>query len=106
VRYCVDSEKTRLERKNPEPGIRAALPKLLDQHKLLGRKIGDRKAEDAWVEKMAETICTASRDQAAEAVAAALAEGIAVDSVAEALSLAANQLVLRDPGRREPNGDK
>jgi hypothetical protein len=37
--------------------------------------------------------------QAAEATAAALAEGFAPDVVGEAISLAANQLVLRDPGR-------
>jgi hypothetical protein len=105
VHYCIDSEKNRVANKRAEPGIRAALPKLLDQHKLVGRKIGDRKADDAWVEKMAETICTGNRDQAAEAVAAALAEGISPDSVAEALSLAANQLVLRDPGRREAESE-
>ncbi len=40
-----------------------------------------------------------SPDQAGEAVAAALAEGIAPASIGEAISLASNQLVLRDPGR-------
>ena len=39
------------------------------------------------------------REQAAEAVAAALAEGFAPDAIGEAISLAANQLVLRDAGR-------
>ncbi len=106
VHYCVQSEQGYLDNKRPLPGVRAILPKLLDQHKLVGRALGDRKAEDGWVAQMADTICTSSRDQAAEAVAAALAEGMAVNDIAEALSLAANQLVLRDPGRREANGVK
>jgi hypothetical protein len=106
VHYCVQSEQYYLDKKHPVPGIRAALPKLLDEHKLVGRELGNRKAEDSWIDRMANSICTGSRDQAAEAVAAALAEGMAVDDVAEALSLAANQLVLRDPGRREANGAK
>jgi len=37
--------------------------------------------------------------QAADAVAAALAEGFSPDAIGEALSLAANQLLLRDDGR-------
>jgi hypothetical protein len=104
VRYCVQSEQSRLASKYPESGVRAALPKLLDQHKLVGRKLGEQKADNTWIDRMADTICTGTRDQAAEAVAAALAEGIAVESVAEALSLAANQLVLRDPGRKKADG--
>ena len=36
--------------------MRAVLPKLLDQYKLLGRTLGDKKADDAWVERLAETI--------------------------------------------------
>ncbi len=42
-------------------------------------------------------------EQAADAVAAALAEGIAHEAIGEALSLAANQLVLRDNGRPKAN---
>ena len=34
-------------------------------------------------------------------MAAALADGIRPEAVGEAISLAANQLVLRDPGRRK-----
>ena len=64
---------------------------------------GTRKADDAWIDRMANQIADASREQAAEAVAAALAEGFSTDDVGEAISLAANQLVLRDPGRR-PQG--
>src|SRR5262249_11814650 len=42
--------------------------------------------------------------QAAEAVAAALAEGMAPSALGEAISLAANQLILRDHGRT-PQGE-
>lgn len=98
VRYCVDAEKYVVEHKRT-PGIRATLPKLLDQYRLAGRKAGDRKADDAWIEKMCQTIYGGGRDRAADAAAAALAEGIAPESVGEAISLAANRLVLCDPGR-------
>lgn len=101
LRYCVESERNRLERKRAEPAVRALLPKLLDQHKLLGRSLGNRQAEDSLVERLAETIYSLSQDQAAGAVAAALAEGMSPEHVGEAISLASNLLVLRDPGRRK-----
>jgi hypothetical protein len=80
-------------------GPSKVLAKLLDEHKLLGRKPGDRKADDAWVEHLAETIYSSSREKAADAAAAALAEGFAPEHVGEAMSLAANKLLLCDPGR-------
>jgi hypothetical protein len=98
VRYCVNSEKYWAKRKD-KPGIRAALPKLLDTYKLPAKATGKRRADAAWVEKMGQVVLTASRDRAAEVVAGALAEGFALADVAEAISLAATQLVLRDPGR-------
>ncbi len=99
VRYCVDSEKYRAKHNRPESGVRATLTKLLDQYRLIGRKAGDRKAEDGWIEELCQTIYAGNQAQAAEAVAAALAEGIAAEDIGEAISLAANRLVLRDPGR-------
>jgi hypothetical protein len=99
VRFCVESERNVIAKKRAEPGVRATLTKLLDQYKLVERKSGDRKAEDGWIEQLCQTIYAGSRDQAAEAVAAALAEGFAPEAVGEAISLAANRLVLRDPGR-------
>jgi hypothetical protein len=74
---------------------RAFIPKLLDEYKLLSRPAGKRKADDAWVEKFALNILTLNSNQAAEAAAAALAEGILPEHVGEAISLAANQLILR-----------
>ena len=55
---------------------------------------------------MCQTIYAGTRRQAAEAVAEALAEGIAPEVVGEAISLAANQLVLHDPGRPKEDGPK
>src|SRR5262249_35776711 len=72
--------------------------KLLDQYKLIGKELGKRKGDDAWVEQLAQTIYSSSRAQAAEAAAAALAEGMSPECVGEAMSLAANRLVLCDPG--------
>src|SRR5262249_61444442 len=62
-------------------GGRAVLTRLLDQHKLLGRKPGTRSADDAWVEQMSQTIFKSTPEQAAGAVAEALAEGITPDAV-------------------------
>ena len=93
VRFCV------AEDMGGNAGVRATLPKLLDQYKLLGKELGSKKAEDSWIEKLAMTVYGSSRAQAAEAVAAALAEGMSPEDIGEAISLAANRLVLCDPGR-------
>ncbi|HEX3727942.1 MAG TPA: hypothetical protein VHV08_16940, partial [Pirellulales bacterium] len=75
------------------------LPALLEQYHLLDRAPGDRTADDAWIEQMSRTIFSSTPEQAGEAAAAALAEGFSPASVGEAMTLAANQLVLRDAGR-------
>ena len=104
VQYCVDTEHWHGEGSGT-PELRAALPKLLEQHKLLGRAPGKRKAEDAWVERLAETVYGDSSARAADAVAAALAEGMAPEDVGEAIALAANRLVLCDPGRGKEDAE-
>jgi hypothetical protein len=101
VRYCLNTEQQMQEHRYPSSGIRTALPRLLDEHRLLGKPLGTRPAEDGWVEHLADAILSGTRDQAAEAAAAALAEGIDPHAVGEAISLAANALLLHDPGRRE-----
>ena len=106
VRYCVQQEAYRIKNSGRAAGIRTELPKLLDQYKLVGRPLGDRKADDAWVEKLARAIYGGSREQAADAAAAALAEGFTPDAVGEALVVASNLLVLHDPGRRSADGVK
>ena len=97
VRYCV-----KLENQNLPAALRSVrtlVPRLLDQHRLVGRELGTRAMEDRWVDEMSQTIFRGSAEQAAAAAAAALAEGVAPAALAEAISLAANQLILRDNGR-------
>src|SRR5262249_16632701 len=97
VRYCVRNESPRYaEYCGP---VRKLLPQVLDQHKLIGRRLGTRTADDRWVRDMSNTLFRSTPPQAAEAVAAALADGMPPAAVGEAVSLAANQLVLRDEGR-------
>ena len=97
VRYCVKAESW--QRPAGAEDCRAVLPRLLESHKLLGRSPGDRKPDDAWVGQMSETIFKSTPVQAAEAAAAALADNISPAALGEAVSLAANQLILRDNGR-------
>ena len=79
--------------------MRNAVPKLLDQHKLVGRKPGTREADTAWVREMGKTIFESSPEQAAGAVAGAIAEGFSVAAITEAIRLATNELIMRDKGR-------
>lgn len=97
VRYCTKLETERFA-KYSEP-VRLLLPKLLDDHKLAGRSFGKRDVDDAWIDQFCQTIFTATPAQAAEAVAGAIKEGIALDAIAHGITLATNQLVLRDSGR-------
>jgi hypothetical protein len=106
VHYCVNWEKYLLHKRWAPPAIRTLLPKLLDQHKLAGHPLGGRKAEDAWIERLAETVYGNDKDRAADAVAAALAEGMAPEDIGEAIALAANRLVLCDPGRSKEEDDE
>jgi len=101
VRYCVEVEQQRQQKQRPEPPLRKLLPKLLDEYHLLSSKKKARKADSAWVEGLAQTIFSSSRDKAAEATAAAFAEGFSAHDIGEAISLAGNLLVLHDPGRTE-----
>lgn len=102
VRYCVRAE---YWPKSAAPGDpRTLLPKLLEEHQLMGRQPGTRAGETDWVSQLSDSIFKGSPEQAAEAAAAALAEGFSPDAVGEAVSLAANQLILRDRGR--PPGEE
>ncbi len=96
VRFCAKDEK-KIKENRPESPIRALVPKLLDQYKLAGKKLGKRDLGDAGVDELSQTIYNGPSEQAAEAVAAALAEGIDPEVVGEAISLASNTLLLRQP---------
>jgi hypothetical protein len=97
VHYCVQAESWSHSAEWDRP--RQVLPALMERFKLLAKPLGTKSAEDAFVDKLSQAIFTGSAEQAAEAAAAALAEGFAPDVVGEATSLAANQLILRDQGR-------
>jgi hypothetical protein len=101
VRYCANIERQMIDRNRTRSPIRSVLPSLLDQYQLLGRTLGTKPGEDAWLHQLATTIFRGTRDQAADAAAQALAEGFSSEAVGEAISLAANMLVLHDPGRPE-----
>lgn len=92
VRQCIDHSANAGNRVDPR---RALLAALLDRHGLPSAAKGTRDADDRWVETMSETVFDSSPEQAAEAVAAALAEGFKPAHVGEAIALAANKLVLR-----------
>lgn len=101
IRYCASVEKAMIDRDRPRSPIRGLLPTLLDQYRLLGRPLGQRVGDDAWLLDLATIMYAGTREQAADAAAQALAEGFSPDSIGEALSLASNMLVLHDPGRPE-----
>lgn len=96
LRYCLKAESYRRPEWDEHGRV---LMKLLDEHKLLGREAGTRSAEDGFIEKLSNTIFAGPPADAAGAVAAALAEGFDPRDIGEAISLAANQIVLRDHGR-------
>ena len=102
VRYCVRAEQPNQVRYNAS--VRTALPRILDQHRLIGRELGTRNLDDRALEELSLTIFRGTPDQAGDAAGAALAEGIDPACVSEAISLAANQLVLRDNGRATDGG--
>lgn len=103
VRFCVDSERNLQSRNRSPSAVREIAPKLLAEYRLLERPLGTRAADDRWVDHLARAIYAGSSAEAAEAAAAALAEGFDPEAVGEAISLAANLLVLNDPGRSEQN---
>lgn len=99
VRFCVNAEaRWRHGEEWTEP--RKVLTKMFDEYHLASLTPGTRRAEDAWVDQLSQTIFKSTPQQAAAAAAAALAEGMAPADIGEAITLAANQLVLRDSGRR------
>lgn len=99
VRHCVASEGSRTHHGQPVPRLRSLLPALLDEHKLLAQVPPERALDDAALLSLAGSVFAGSRDDAARAVAAALASGARFADVAEAVSLASFRLVLHDPGR-------
>jgi len=100
VRYCVDQEQGRTNGGRPVPSLRKILPELVERHGLTGTKpLGTRNASDADLESWSKVFFSGTRDDAAAQAAEILGKGYAPDDVGEALTLAANALLLHDPGR-------
>lgn len=95
VRQCAKQCESQKGRMDQLAAQRKILPALLEKHKLPKNEAGTRKADDAYVAKLCATILASSQEQAGEAIAMALAEGFAAEHIGEAISLAANQLLLR-----------
>jgi hypothetical protein len=97
VRYCVKGESPSYAQYFD--ASRKALPELLERAmKPQGRREPPA-VTDAWIGKLSETIFRSSPQDAAAAVAEAIAHGYPTDAIGEAIILATNQLVLRDNGR-------
>jgi hypothetical protein len=98
IHFGVDSERDRINHQQPEPAVRAATVKLVDQYHLASIKPGTRQGDEAWIANLANSIHRGTRESAAEAVAGSLADGFSFESISQALALAANRLLLCDPG--------
>jgi len=98
VHYCIKAENQANYRAMYQD-VRGLLPKVMEEHRLPRQKMGLREADDAWITQMAQTLLQSNPAQAMETAAIALKEGFSPLDLAEAVSLAANELVLRDQGR-------
>ena len=106
VRFCANHEQSRIDRNQPESPIRTLVPKLLDEYRLAGARLGKRDPGDDVVDELSRTMYLSPRAEAAEAAAAALADGIDPEVVGEAISLASNLYVLRQgPEKGRTHGD-
>ncbi len=97
IRYCVRSGSMAHDPGRESPTT--FLPRLFDLYKLEEDPISRKATDAAWIRQFAQTIFQGNAEQAADATAAAIAEGIDALSIGRAITLAANQLVLRDRGR-------
>ncbi len=101
IRYCAQVENQLLQNQRTASPIRTLLPELIDSYGLQALPRTDKTGDDRWVGELAQTIFRGTRQQAADAVAQALKEGYSPSAISEALSIAANSLVLFDRGRPE-----
>jgi hypothetical protein len=95
VRQMVDFEAQHKRHNQTDIPIRSVLPKLLDQYKLVGKTPGKKELSDAAVLDLATAIYNGPPAKSADAAAAALADGVDMEQVGEAVSLASNMLCLR-----------
>jgi hypothetical protein len=100
LHYCVGSESRPRSAQADEP--RTVLPRVMDEHHLAGRALGNRKAGRRLIDAQSQAILSpppASRPRASSARHSE--DGFAPAAIVEAIALAANQLILRDAGRTE-----
>src|SRR5262249_26125052 len=83
-RFCVNSEKIQKRYGQGPSPIRALLPKLLDEFKLLEKPAGTKTLSDSELESLANQIYSSGRDKAAHTVAGYLKDGIAPAAIGEA----------------------
>lgn len=96
VHYCWKNEEHSARR---FAALRDLLPRLFDEHHLDAKTPGTRGVDEAWLNENCQSLMHLSPAEAAGLAAAHLAEGISPNAICDAISLAANQLVLRDEGR-------
>ncbi len=97
IRYCVKAGRMTHGPNNDSPST--LLPKLYDQFHLDRNDKPSKVVDSQWVRQFSETIFSANANEAAAAAAEAIAEGVNSKAIGQAITLAANQLVLRDRGR-------
>ncbi len=95
VRFCAYEEQLRIDKNGRESPIRKLLPELMVEYKLDRGQLGTTDPGTKWVGEMCDQLYVADTQAACKMVAAALADGISPEVVGESISLAANQLVLR-----------
>lgn len=98
VRHCVDYETSRKSKGKTASPIRDQVPKLVDEFNLESVPLGTREPDDEWVLDLSNKIYGGDKFEASRIVAAAIADGISPQSLCQAISLAANQLTLRQSG--------
>ena len=104
LRWFVDAEGRRVDRRRPTPPLRTLLPGLIAGAGLERGGKQDRPVGDDELGELAATIFAADADDAAAAMADALGAGWNHEDAGEALTLAANTLLLNDPGRASADG--
>lgn len=97
IRYCVKAGKMSHGPDNESPST--LLPRLIDEFHLDREPAPTKNVDSQWVRNFAETLFHSTASNAAHATAAAIAEGVVGDAIGRGITLAANQLVLRDRGR-------
>lgn len=97
LRYCI---RAAAQPPSQEASVQSRLiAQLFDQYRLEDISVGTRRADDARVEQLSQSIDKSSPEDAATAVAEAIAAGMDPRDIGEAISLSASLLVLRDGGR-------